>query len=519
MIPDTARRRLPIGIQTFRTIREDACHYVDKTGFALDLIREGTHYFLSRPRRFGKSLFVDTLKELFEGNRELFKGLEAYNRWDWSVRYPVVRLEFGRGDYAQAGHLKTNLMAQIDGIDRLAGLHCVCDSGPERLALLLEMLHLRNGQRVVVLVDEYDKPILDALHKPDMATANRDYLRGLYSVIKSCDAHVRFCFLTGVSKFSKVSLFSGLNNLRDITLNPRYSSICGYAESDLDNVFAAELEGLNRDRIRDWYNGYNWGGSERVYNPFDVLLLLSDREFKPWWYETGSPTFLIRHLAENGVRWDRLEGLRASEQLLSTFDVGSIAPEALLFQTGYLTLRGRELRHGRVRYRLGYPNREVRESLNRAFLNDLLGSGSHREDQEDFLFEVLQGGDLEGLREVLRALLAGIPHQWHGRNPMAEYEGFYASVLYAHLSAAGADVRAEESGSAGRADLCVRAFGRVYVFEFKMHGRGGTAAAMAQLKARGYADRYRALGEPIHLVAVEFSPDTRNLTGFETETV
>ena len=241
MTPDTGQRRLPIGIQTFRTLREDGCHYVDKTGFALDLIREGTHYFLSRPRRFGKSLFLDTLKELFE-------GLEAYDRWDWSVRYPVVRLEFGRGDYAEPGHLQVNLMAQLDSVDRLTGLRSACNSGPERLARLLEILHTRSGQRVVVLVDEYDKPILDARHKPDIAKANRDYLRGLYSVVKSCDAHIRFCLLTGVSRFSKVSLFSGLNNLRDITLSPKYSSICGYAESDLDTVFAAELEGLDRDR-------------------------------------------------------------------------------------------------------------------------------------------------------------------------------------------------------------------------------------------------------------------------------
>ncbi|MDE0104928.1 MAG: AAA family ATPase, partial [Bryobacterales bacterium] len=266
MTSEIGKRRLPIGIQTFRTLRKDGCHYVDKTGFALDLIRQGTHYFLSRPRRFGKSLFVDTLKELFEGSRELFHGLEAYDRWDWSVRYPVVRLEFGRGDYAQAGHLHTNLMAQIDSIDRLAGLRSACDSGPERLARLLEMLRLRAGRRVVVLVDEYDKPILDALHKPDIAKANRDYLQGLYSVIKSCDAHVRFCLLTGVSKFSKVNLFSGLNNLRDITLTPRYSSICGYSERDLDAVFAPELDGLDRDLVRDWYNGYSWGGLPMPHN-------------------------------------------------------------------------------------------------------------------------------------------------------------------------------------------------------------------------------------------------------------
>ena len=511
------RRRLPIGIQAFRKLREDNCCYVDKTGFAVRLAREGTHYFLARPRRFGKSLFVDTLKELFEGSRELFAGLAADRQWDWSVRNPVVSLSFGRGNYAEPSQLSVDLMAQLDSVDRWTGVKSRYATGPQRLAHLLETLHSKTGQRVVTLVDEYDKPILDALGAPDIARANRDYLRGLYSVIKDCDAHVRFCFLTGVSKFSKTSLFSGLNNLRDITLNPGYSSICGYTERDLDTVFAPELAGLDRQRIRNWYNGYSWGGEERVYNPFDVLLLLADREFKPWWYETGSPTFLIDLIAESGLAWHRLDGMLASDGLLSTFDVGNIAPEALLFQAGYLTVLNREDRGGRVRYRLGYPNLEVRASLNRALLDDLLGAGWQREDQEWRLTEVLKAGDLEGLEELLRAMLAGIPHQWHGRNPMAEYEGFYASVLYAHFAATGAEVRAEESGSLGRADLCVRAFGRAYVFEFKMKGRAGPETALAQLKARGYADRYRGLGEPIHLVGVEFSAETRNITGFEAE--
>ena len=389
----------------------------------------------------------------------------------------------------------------------------------ERFALLLEQLHSLYRQRVVVLVDEYDKPILDAMDEPTIARANRDYLHGLYSVIKDCDDHVRFCFLTGVSKFSKVSLFSGLNNLRDITLSRTYSSICGYAESDLDTVFAAELEGLDRERIRDWYNGYSWGGAQKVYNPFDVLLLLADREFKPWWYGTGTPTFLIERLAEEAVPWQLLDGLSASEQLLSTFDVGRVAPEALLFQTGCLTVLEREDLEDGTSYRLGYPNREVRQSLNRSLLDDLLGAGWKTDRDRKHLIQAMKAADMCGVEELLRALLAGIPHQWHGRNPMAEHEGFYASVLYAHFSATGAEVRAEESGSAGRADLCVRAFSRVYVFEFKMHGRGGTAAAMAQLKDRGYADRYRGRGEPIHLVGVEFSAETRNVTSFETETI
>ena len=350
-----------------------------------------------------------------------------------------------------------------------------------------------------------------------MARANRDLLRGLYSVIKDCDEHVQFCLLTGVSKFSDVSLFSGLNNLEDITLDPAFSSICGFMEADLDSMFADRIQGLDRERVREWYLGYGWGAAERVYNPFDVLLLLKRRTFQPWWYETATPTFLIDLLAEKQFPWHRLDGLLASDEILSRFDVGDIAPEALAFQSGYLTIVERHDLDDGPAYRLGFPNREVRQSLNRALLATLPSADGEREAERRRLSEVLKTGDIAGLENRLRSLLAGIPYQWHRQNPMGSFEGWYASLLYAYFAATGAEVRAEESGSLGRADLCVRAFRRVYVFEFKMRERAGAEAAMAQLKARGYADRYRGRGEPIHLVAVEFSAKTRNVTRFEAE--
>ena len=511
------RRALPIGIQNFREIRDRNCYYVDKTGYALRLVEEGKHYFLSRPRRFGKSLFLDTLKELFEGSRELFQGLDAYDRWDWSVRYPVVRLSFGKGDFTERGYLRTNLMAQFDAIENESGLEQRYDTGPERFADLLQAMHRATGQRVAVLVDEYDKPIVDALEVEEVARANRNYLRGLYAAIKDCDAHVRFCFLTGVSKFSKVSLFSGLNNLRDITLNPRFSAICGYTEEDLDTVFAPELPGLDRERVRDWYNGYSWGGEERVYNPFDVLLLLADREFKAWWFETGTPTFLVDTLVERGVPSPSLDGMLASERLLGTFDVGRIATEALLFQTGYLTMLDREYRRGRWLYRLGYPNREVRQSLNESLADCLTGDASLRESHSIRLDRLLESSDFAGLEQLIRALFAGIPYQWHSRNTIADYEGYYASVFYSYFAGLGLEMTVEDSGSRGRLDMAVRAAGRVYLFEFKVVERAGPGTAMAQLRERGYADKYRHLGEPIHLVAVEFSAETRNVAKFESE--
>ena len=229
-------------------------------------------------------------------------------------------------------------MAQLDAVERREDVKSEYASAPERFAYLIEALRERTGQPVVVLVDEYDKPILDALEVPEVARANRDYLRGLYATIKDSDAHIKFTFLTGVSKFSKVSLFSGLNNLKDITLDPRYSAICGYTDADLDAVFAPELPGLDRDEIRRWYNGYSWLGEEKVYNPFDILLLFDSRRFGAYWFETGTPTFLVEMLITRGVGALALDNMLGSDDLLSAFDVDHIATEALLFQTGYLTI-------------------------------------------------------------------------------------------------------------------------------------------------------------------------------------
>ena len=369
----------------------------------------------------------------------------------------------------------------------------------------------------MVLVDEYDKPILDALDAPDVARANRDYLRGLYAAIKSSDAHVRFAFLTGVSRFSKVSLFSGLNNLKDITLDPRYAAICGYTETDLDTVFTPELPGLDRERIRDWYNGYNWRGSERVYNPFDILLLFDTREFAPHWFETATPTFLIDTLFRRRISSLALDGMLTSGELLSSFDVGAIATEALLFQTGYLTIKDVRDRGGVRRYRLGYPNREVRQSFNESLLRHLVQDAARQTANSDRLYDLLEANDFAGMRTLFQAFYASIPYEWYTNNAIADYEGYYASVFYSYFAATGLDVTVEDSRSRGRADMAVRFGGNVYLFEFKVVEQANEGAALAQLRARGYADKYRASGEPIHLVGVEFSKETRNVTAFEVE--
>ena len=516
--PGAARRKLPIGVQTFRKIREEGRYYVDKTPWIGRLVDEGDQYFLSRPRRFGKSLLLDTIKELFEGSEELFRGLAIHDRWDWTPS-PVVRLSFGSGDFGDPDWLREDMATQFEAIEKCAGLAASGSSAPARFRRLIAELHERAGRQVAVLVDEYDKPILDAMEKPEVAKANRNRLRGLYSVIKDCEAHIRFTLLTGVSKFSKVSLFSGLNNLIDITLDPDYSAVCGYTEADLDTVFAPELPGLDRDEIRHWYNGYCWRGDEKVYNPFDVLLLFRSREFKAHWFETGSPKFLIDLLMERRVSTLNLDRMAGTEALLSAFDVDEMSTEALLFQTGYLTVLDEEDRDGAIRYRLGYPNREVRESLNERFLMAWLPETSRRLADESPLRELLAANDFAGLEGFFRAVFAGIPYQWHVKNNIQEYEGYYASVVYSCFAAQGFDLAPEDSGSAGRADMTVRFNGVIYVFEFKTVEKEATGEAMRQLKEKGYAEKHRRPGQSVHLVGVEFSKEERNLAAFEVERV
>ena len=512
---DMARLSLPIGIQTFREMREEGYYYVDKTGFIRGLIRGGKHYFLSRPRRFGKSLLLDTMKELFEGNKRLFQGLAIEKHWDWATSHPTIRLSFAIGDYRDPNELAKEISDQLLTLESAAGITSRRTTLGARLRHLIREMHRESGQRVVLLVDEYDKPILDALDLSDVAKRNRDLLRSLYSVIKDADEHLRFSFLTGVSKFSKVSLFSGVNNLLDITLDPENATICGYTEQDLENVFGRELEGLDRTRIRDWYNGYCWRGEARVYNPFDVLLLFKHREFGAWWFETGTPTCLVDLLTSRGIPSLSLDSLIAGDTLLSRFDVDDIATEALLFQTGYLTISGEEEHNGTRFYHLGYPNREVRQGLNENLLAWMVRDQPRHERNRAKLLPLLLAEDFDGLEALVRAFFASIPSEWLSNNTIANYEGYYASVFYSYFAAVGLDISVEDSSMRGRADMCVRIGGNVFLFEFKVVEQAGEGSAMAQLVERGYADKYAGMGGKTYLVGVEFSSEARGVVGFE----
>lgn len=520
---DPSRLRLPIGIQTFSEIREGGYYYVDKTPHIERLVSQTKYYFLSRPRRFGKSLLLDTLRCLFEGRQHLFEGLYIHNKWNWQATHPVIRLSFGSGVMRSRDELDVRIRDQLRIIRNDLGLSpgLQTDIAGEFLALIRDA-HAQHHQAAVVLIDEYDKPILDNILEPNKARELREGLKNLYSVLKDADPHLRMVLLTGVSKFSKVSLFSGLNNLRDITLSPDHATVCGYTDEDIDRVFKPELGTLNRDMIRDWYNGYRWGGQDvtSVYNPFDVLLLLQERRFGAYWFETATPTFLVDILKDRGVFTPSLDHLTANAQLLSQFDVDDISTEGLLFQTGYLTIKDvKEPKPGLQLFTLGFPNLEVESSLNDALLPAL---GVNRNDAQDLqlkLLNILDKHDVAGLEVHLRALYASIPHDWYRNNPIAQYEGHNASVFYSHFAALALNITVEDASNHGRVDMTVDFGGHIYLFEFKVVEQLPEGKALAQLIEKGYADKYRASGKPLHLVGVEFSSEKREIVAFDVQTL
>lgn len=520
-MPTVNSLKLPVGVQAFDKLRTGAYYYVDKTALLHRLVEEGGYFFLSRPRRFGKSLLLDTLRCLFEGRKALFEGLYIHDKWEWQTEHPVIRISFADGNLASREDLDTHIRYQLAQHRERLG---IVSERPKLIANdfsdLIRRAHQKFGQRTVVLIDEYDKPILDNILAPERARELREGLKNLYSVLKDADPYLRFVLLTGVSKFSKVSLFSGLNNLNDITLDAPYASICGYTDEDIDSVFAPELPGLDRAQIRHWYNGYRWGGQEvtAVYNPFDVLLLFQKRQFGPYWFESATPTFLVEILKQRGVFTPSLDQLETEAELLGRFDVDHIGTEALLFQTGYLTVKQvEEPMVGYRLYTLGFPNQEVETSLNQALLPVLGVKNPGRERKT--LFTHLRAHDLVGLEVHLKALYAGLPHDWYRNNPIAQYEGHYASVFYSHFAALGLSVTVEDASHFGKVYMTVDFAGHFYLFEFKVVEQLPEGSALEQIKTKGYADKYRAQGMPIHLIGVEFSRQQRQIVAFDVETL
>lgn len=509
---NTSPKKLPIGIQTFSEIRENNHYYVDKTQKILELIQTSKYIFLSRPRRFGKSLTLDTIAELFSANKELFTGLYAEQHWDWGNKYPVIRINLNDGVIDSQEKLHEMVASQLEYTQQKYGIttherQFIANILKETIQSLVE----KYQQKVVILIDEYDKPILDNLENNEIALQMRDGLRDLYSVIKGQDANIRFAMLTGVSKFSKINLFSGLNNLFDITLNKQFSALCGYTQQELETVFATELQSVDLAEVKRWYNGYNWGG-ESVYNPFDILLFLQnpDKVFKPYWIETGNATFLIDKLVNEQVSVAKIKNEMADEMLLSAFEVGDISPIALMFQTGYLTLHQVEQSIGMMIYTLKFPNMEVQQSLNQMLLNSYLNKINPTPTRLH-LYRALTEHNLARMQEIVKAFFASIPHDWHRNNPIANYEGYWASVFYSLFASLGFEIITEDTTNVGNIDMTLLVDNHVYIFEFKVIEQEKTGKALQQILDKNYADKYRTNDRVIHQIGVEFNKYSREV--------
>ncbi len=518
------KKKLPIGVQSFEKIRQEGYYYVDKTRFVKKLVEEGSYYFLSRPRRFGKSLFLDTLRCAFEGKKELFEGLFLERNWNWEEKFPVIRFDFSEQKVKTAEELEEFINFKIKENVKRLGVQIEVRRYYIAFMELIRKTAETKKKQVVLLIDEYDKPILDNIEDKERAKEIREVLKGFYQIIKPADPYLKFVFLTGVSKFSKVSLFSGLNNLHDITLHPEFNEICGYTQREFESTFSDIIEDIVKqmgegilEEVKFWYNGYSWGGAEKLYNPFDVLLFLSEKQFGSFWFETATPEFLIKLLMERKYYIPKIENIVASERLISSFDIDFVEPETLLFQTGYLTIK--EIRRGlrrRPEYHLGYPNFEVKVSLNDWILDFLTKVVQEKQENQRKLEEIIDRNDLEGMRELFHRFFASIPYDWYRRNQLAGYEGYYASIFYAYFTSAGFDVRAEDTTSHGKIDMTVQYKDRAYIFEFKVvRDENGRGSALTQIKERRYWEKYSV--SEVYLIGVEFDPERRNIVSFEWE--
>ena len=508
--------RLPLGRQSFAEVRKLDCVYVDKTPFAVKLAAEGKSYFLSRPRRFGKSLFLDTLRYLFEGERELFQGLYAEQNWQWTTQYPVIKLDMS-GTFDKPAALENRLFDLLENNAIRLGVTLRGQDAPIQFSNLIIDIHRQYGQQAALLVDEYDKPMIDNIGDIKLALQMRDQLHGFYSVIKATDEHLRFVMLTGVSKFAKVSIFSGLNNLEDISLNPDYGSICGYTEEDLREIFGEYLQGVDRNQLRRWYNGYNFLGTDPVYNPYDILNFIKRSKsfgkfkFENNWFKTATPTFVVDLLARNQIPAQRLEPQSVGEDVLDSCAIEQLDATTVLFQSGYLTIDSvDDSKPEAVIYKLVCPNHSVRSALQTNLFRYYTGNkdpslGSN-------ISHALRSADLDTVEAELKRLFASIANSNYRKNNIAHFEGYYAAVVHSFLVGIGLDITAEDASSHGYVDLAIQLAEHTYIVEFKLVRRPSeTNSALQQIIERGYARKYSG---NVYLIGIEFSERERNISGF-----
>ena len=534
-------KKLPLGIQTFEDIRTGGYLYVDKTKYLVDLIDRGKVYFLSRPRRFGKSLTVSTFEALFAGRKDLFKGLyaEAFcERPDYRA-HPIIHMDMSRvATNNGVDFLSTSILSQVKSIAGILDVPLpATDSPGDAFSALLALTADRHGSRVVVLVDEYDKPILDKINDREEAAAYRDVLRDLYTRIKSADASVHFVFVTGISKFVKTGIFSAMNNLTDISMSSRYAEMLGYTQAELTQNFAehigaaAKKMSLPADKILDemkgYYDGYSFDGGRNVYNPYSIMCFLDSEDaiFDNYWFDTGSTSFIAEYLKGRRITVEEFRGVEVSRNFTSFQEIEAAEAESFLYQAGYLTLRPGSY----LDFALDYPNREVLSSMSMQLTNNMFASTSDAQSSYGGLLRSFKRENVDGVIAEFNRLFAVIPYddyamsakkavEAHGfEGEITPREWLYRSTLLSYLYGAGLDVEAETHFSRGRPDLLIRCYDNVWIFELKV-ARGAEAAklaavdALAQIRERGYADSFaRAV-----LVGIAIDDDIRSIGDFKS---
>lgn len=509
--------RYPVGIQTFSKIIEEGYAYVDKTHYIARLIKEGQYIFLSRPRRFGKSLLLSTLEAYFEGRRELFKGLAIDSMdVDWITR-PVFRFDLNSGQYGLQDGLKDRLIQHLSKYEDKYGIEPRMEHDVVlRFESLISEVYKKTGRKVVILIDEYDKPLLTVDEHQDQFENNQTLLKGFFSNLKSMDSCIQFAMLTGVSRFSKVSIFSDLNNLDDISMENSYANICGWTEEELVRNFRIGIESLAEERnedfnstlkaLRDFYDGYLFTvKGSRLYNPFSVLKALKAKEIDPYWFVSGTPTFLVKRIKARGTFPAHINGKMCSKKELMAVGINDSNPIPLMFQTGYLTI-GRYIEDLKL-YELRFPNREVEISFYEDLLKVYAPSTSDPDSQFNFAFFKMDlfEGRPEDFMKRLEVLLKDLPGEDH-------HESTYRALTYLLTVLCGTTSIAEHSGYKGRSDIEVVTGKYVYVFEFKYNRN--VEEAMEQIYSRDYAGRFALDTRTMYLIGANFSEkkDNRGLT-------
>lgn len=515
------QRKLPIGIQTFEKLREGGYLYVDKTALVYRMVSTSTPYFLSRPRRFGKSLLLSTIEAYFQGKKDLFTGLaieQMETEWE---NYPVLHLDLNARKYETYGDLTAMLNQYLEKWEALYGAEKQDRSHEERFAYIIEQAYGKTGKPVVVLVDEYDKPLLQSLLDVQLYERYRQLLKAFYGVLKSMDRYLRFVFLTGVTKFAQVSVFSDLNQLQDISSWPDYSAVCGITREELVQVFTPELECLGKEngmgleetvaRMERWYDGYHFYPYRAgVFNPFSVLNAFKSKMFDNFWFQTGTPTYLVNLLKQSDYDLRRLiDGIEVQASAFSEYRMEAKNPLPMIYQSGYLTIK--EYDREVSLYTLGFPNDEVKYG----FLNFLVPYYTEVSDAETgfhiakFMRE-LKAGDINAFMNRLKVFFSGIPYELSDNT-----ERHYQAVFYVVFTLLGQFVRSEVRSSHGRADAVVQTEDAVFVFEFKLNGTA--REALRQIDEKGYLIPYSLNGKRLIKVGVNFDKKTRNIDTFLVE--